>query len=301
LNGIFCSWKEFAMRAEKIKRKIFRQVFSVLVFLSFSSQLYAASAVKIAVTILPLADIAKQIAGEESEIITLLPPGANPHAFELTIQTVKELSDVQIAFAIGHGLDDWVQKALQAGSHARVVIVDANIELVGSHHPNPHYWLSAKNAKIMAQNMERTLSALNPEEAFAYQERLKRFWVQLDEVDQRVRQLFSDLPHREIVTFHESWPYFASDYDLVILGSVESCQDQGPTPRKLAHLSDLAHNRGIKVLFSEPTASKSMAQSVAQDLNLTLYQLDPMGRPEQSFSDLILENAHTISEALRHG
>lgn len=274
--------------------------FAAAFVLLFNSQLFAASTVKIAVTILPLSDIAGQIAGEGSEIITLLPPGSNPHTFELTTKAVKELSDVQIAFMIGHGLDDWARKAVEVGSKARVVGVGANIPLLGNNHPNPHYWLSIKNAKIIAQNMTRALSELNPEETQTYQERYRRYVVQLDELDRKIRQLFSDLPAKEIVTFHDSWPYFASDYGLVILGNVESCLDQGPTPRRLTDLSRRVRDRGVKVLFWEPAVSKETAESVAQDLDLKLFQLDPMGKPGQSLTDLIWENARTIHEALHH-
>jgi ABC-type Zn uptake system ZnuABC Zn-binding protein ZnuA len=287
------------MLAKKTKGKNICFGFAAgFIFLTLTFPLSAAPAVKIAVTISPLADMAKRIAGEESEVITLMPPGANPHAFELTIKAVKELNDAQVAFMIGHGLDDWIGKAAQAGSKARALTVDEGIHLLGA---NPHYWLSVKNAKIMAQNMTRTLSELNPGEAQAYRERLEHYLIQLDGLDQKIKNLFSDLPAREIITFHDSWPYFASEYGLIILGNVESCQDQGPTPRRLANLSNLVRSRGAKILFSEPTAPKDMAQSVARDLGLKLYQLDPMGKPGQSLTDLIWENVRTIHEALKHG
>jgi hypothetical protein len=48
--------------------------------------------VKVAATIFPLHDIARQVAGSVADVALVLPPGASPHTFEPTPASVRELS-----------------------------------------------------------------------------------------------------------------------------------------------------------------------------------------------------------------
>jgi len=283
----------------KVKKITICLFASTFLCLLFAAPLSAQSALKVAATISPLADIAEQITGEK--VFTILPSGTNPHAFELTVKAVKQLNNVRAIFMIGHGLDDWVSKVIEAAPGARLVVVDEGIQLEGSAHPNPHYWLSVRNAKIIARNITRALSEINSGRASEYEGRLGRYLIQLDELDEKIKTLFSDLSNRNMITFHDGWGYFASDYGFEILGSVEACLDQGPTPKRLAELFETARAKNVKVLFSEPAVPREMAESVARDGHFKLYQLDSIGRPGQSYVDLILENAHTIHKALSGG
>lgn len=115
--------------------------------------------------------------------------------------------------------------------------------------------------------------------------------------------MLSNLPVRKIITFHDGWRYFARDYGLEVVGSVEPSQGSEPTPKRLTHLADVIREQKIKVLFSEPAVSKTVAESLAKDFHLRLYELDPMGGSSnrKSFLDLMMANAHTIREALIHG
>ncbi len=272
---------------------------SAFLYLLFVVPLSAQPALKVAATISPLADIAEQITGEE--VFAILPSGTDPHVFELTVKAVKQLNEVRVIFVIGHGLDDWVGRIVETAPETRLVVVDQGISLLDAPHVNPHYWLSVKNAKIIAANIARALSEIDPERAGEYEGRLGRYLIQLGELDEKIKTLFSGLSDRNMITFHDGWGYFASDYGFEILGSVEACLDQGPTPKRLAELFETARSGNIKVLFSEPAVPKEMAESVARDGRFKLYQLDPIGRPGQSYVDLILENARTIHKALNGG
>lgn len=289
-------------------------VFAV-VALSFSANVKAENKtnLKIAATIFPLADIAQHIAssepmgfkpgGGEAKVITILPVGANPHTFELVPQAIKELEGARIIFVIGHGFDDWVKTIGESLPKAKTFTVDSGIDLVKPGSEDPHYWLSIANAKIIAKNIAHALSELEPEKKDQYEGNLARYLERLSEADRSIRKMFSDLPVRKIITFHDGWRYFARDYNLEVVGNVESSQGGEPTPKRLTHLADVIREQKIKVLFSEPAVSKAMAESVAGDFHLRLYELDPMGGSSnrKSFLDLMMANAHTIREALHDG
>lgn len=297
------------------KSKQICSVFFVLVLASvcFSANAEDKTDLKVAATIFPLADIAQHIAssaplgfrrgGGEAKIVTILPAGANPHTFELTPQTVKELEGTQIIFVIGHGFDDWIKAVGESLPGAKTVAVDEGIDLVEPGSEDPHYWLAITNAKIIAKNIAHALMELKPERKEQYQMNLVRYLEQLDETDRSIRKMLSNLPVRKIITFHDGWRYFARDYGLEVVGNVEPHQGGEPTPKRLTHLADVIREQKIKVLFSEPAVSKTVAESLARDFHLRLYVLDPMGGSSnrKSFLDLMLANAHTIHEALTYG
>ena len=259
------------------------------------------SGLKIAGTIFPLSDVAKQVAGEQSEVRTLLPAGANPHTFELSPAAVKELQGVRIVFAIGHGFDDWVHASVDHVEGLETFKVDQGIVLIREAREDPHYWLSIRNVKIMASNMAEVLSRLDPAARDRYQTNLSRYLMKLDETDGAIRKLLEDSRGRKVVTFHDGWRYFARDYRLDVLATVEPSVGSEPTPKRLAHLTDLIAKHKIRVLFSESAVPQQVAGSIARDLNLKLYQLDPFGDGTRSFLDLMMANAQVVSEALRDG
>ena len=303
------------MHARKNKRIFYAFFVLMITTLSLNPNLKAdnKTSFKIAATIFPLSDIAQHIAssepmgfkpgGGEAKVVTILPAGANPHTFELTPQAVKELEGARIIFVIGHGFDNWVKALGESLQKAKTFAVDNGINLVKSGGEDPHYWLSIANAKIIAKNIAHALSELEPDKKDQYESNLVRYLGQLDETDKSIRKMLSNLPTRKIMTFHNGWRYFARDYDLEVAGNVEPSQGGEPTPKHLTHLADVIREQKIKVLFSEPAVSKTVAESVAGDFHLRLYELDPMGGSSnrKSFLGLMLANAHTIREALSHG
>ncbi|MBI4358673.1 MAG: zinc ABC transporter substrate-binding protein [Candidatus Omnitrophica bacterium] len=259
------------------------------------------SRLKIAATIFPIADIAKQIAGEEAEVLTILPAGANPHAFELTPRAVKALEGVRAVFVVGHGFDDWIKTISESLPGAALLNVDEGIDLIGDKDKDPHYWLALTSAKTIARTIAERLGELEPAEHDRYQANLDAYLAKLEEGDQVIRNISSHLASRKIMTYHDGWRYFARDYGLEIVGTVESSQGNEPTPKRLAKLTQLVSRHRLKVLFSEPGVSKDVASSLAQDLNLKLHVLDPIGGrdgPTRSYLDLMVVNARVIGEAI---
>ena len=256
---------------------------------------------KIAATIFPLSDIAAHVAGEGNKVITILSPGADPHTFELTPQAVKALECIPIIFMVGHGLDDWVRSVAQSLSKAQMRTVDQGIELMESGGKDPHYWLSITNGKLIAKNIAQALSETNPSKRSEYQANLDAYLKQLDEAEQSIKNTLSGLAERRMITFHDGWRYFARDYGLKVIGSIESGNGKEPTPRRLVNLAEIISREKIKVLFSETTVPQAKAQGMVDDFHLRLYQLDPLGRKDQSYIELMKANARIVQEALGSG
>lgn len=274
---------------------------SSILFLAPTGLEAGAGKLKVAATIFPVADIVKQVGGAGVQVITVLPRGANPHVFELTPKSVKDLEQAKIVFAIGHRFDDWVKGIGESLPDVRVMMVDQGIPLIKTDTVDPHYWLSISNAKHIAQTVCSLLIELDSQNQEVYQRNLESYLSKLDETDQMFKEMFEGLPTRKLLTYHDGWRYFARDYGFEVIGNIESSEGAEPTPRKLAELSKAVKQFQIKALFSEPEVPKDIARSFAEDLGLNVYELDPLGKTLEggTYLDLMIKNANVICKA--HG
>lgn len=272
----------------------------------------AAPQLTVAATILPLADIAKNVGGEAIDSFSLLPPGASPHTFEPTPELMKKLQGVKILFMVGHGLDAWAADLAQNIPNLKTVVVDAGIQLrrpgtapaIGEHDEtgaeDPHYWLDAANGGTIASTIAEELAKADPDNAASYRANLEAYRKRISETDARIRELLKPHAGGKLVTHHDAWQYFAAAYGLEVVGSFEPSPGKTLTPKEMAELEKLIRNNGIKTVFIEPQLSEQVARPIADDLKLDIRALDPEGGSLQAkgYLDMLLTNAKTIADSL---
>ncbi|MDD2785477.1 MAG: metal ABC transporter substrate-binding protein [Patescibacteria group bacterium] len=264
---------------------------------------------RIAASINPIADMAAQIGGQFVKVDVILPPGASPHTFEPTPQQIRNMQGVALVFAIGHGLDDWIQPIVDNASGATVLAVDKDIKMrelplnqrdedEPDQTVDPHYWLTPANAKTISQNITDALSQADPAHKDAYASNLASYQKQLDDLDAYIKNKLSGITSREMITHHNAWGYFADAYGLQIVGTFEISPGREPTPQQIADLHSKAKEFNVKTIFSEPQLSDASLRPFVQDLSLNVKILDPVGT-NMGYIDMMRYNADTISKALR--
>lgn len=262
--------------------------------------------VKVAATIFPLYDIVRQLGGAAAEVVLVLPPGASPHTFEPTPSTVRALDGAKVLFVVGHGLDDWAARLARGAGVARVLPVDAGIALRrapdATHgRTDPHYWLSAPNAKAIARTVAAELSQLAPARRAEIASVLAAYLARLDAADAEVRRVLADLPSRRIATFHDAFGYFAEAYGLEVVATFEPYPGLEPSPRFVVEFQKKIRGAGVHVVFTEPQLSLDALRPIARDLGVTLAVLDPLGGPagREDYIALLLFDARSVASAMR--
>lgn len=275
-------------------------------------------------TIFPLYDIAREIAGDQADVLQILPSGASPHTYELTPADIKRLEKAQIIFKIGEGLDDWINNISDSLGGVQFVEADEGITLrttadehddadaVAEDHEegadegehthdgnDPHYWLSVVNAQIIAATIADELSRLDPDRADQYATNLTNYTAALTTLKADVQSSLASLDDPALITFHDSYRYFAAEFGLDIVGVFELTPGAEPTPQQLTELHALVDEHNITALFSEPQLSDAVIRPFANDTELPVYELDPLGgvNGRQSYIELIQYNADTIVNA----
>lgn len=268
---------------------------------------------RIAVTSYPLFDIASHVAAGVAETIVVLPPGSNPHTFEPLPSSQRAVSSSSVVFAVGHGFDDWID-SLASSAAVPKVTVDLGIRLRPPTAPfrdagqaeeddgaeDPHYWLSIPNVKIIAATIAADLARRFPDAAGRIRTDLAAYVRTLDDADAKVRRILSGVRHRNIVTLHDAWYYFAEAYDLRIVGSFEPTAGREPTPNYLAKLGSAVRDSGTRTLYVEPLLPLTGLEEFLNDNGLATAEIDPIeGATPGGYAAIMIRNATIIRDHQR--
>jgi ABC-type Zn uptake system ZnuABC Zn-binding protein ZnuA len=276
----------------------------------FSNPVVRAPVVKVAATIFPVYDIARQVAGGSVDVVLLLPPGASPHTFEPTPAAVRNLAGARTLFVIGHGLDDWAARTARGAGVTHIVPVDNRISLrqlsqdssdAGRQALDPHYWLSIANGMMIARTVAAEIEHLIPEQRDEIERALAGYVMNLEAADSEIRRLLANPPTRRIATLHDAFGYFAAAYNLDIVATFEPFPGKEPGPRFIQEFQRKVRDAAIRVLFSEPQLSVDAIRPIARDAGVTISVLDPIGGVpgRESYVALMLFNAHQVATTLQ--
>lgn len=261
--------------------------------------------VSVATTIFPLADIARNIAGDNINIIQVLPPGTSPHTYNLTPQKLAEIQNASALFAIGHGLDDQTIQAVTKATNIPVVIVDQNIPL--RHFENdqdhsrqsidPHYWLTVPNAKTIAGTIASTFQQIDPQNSDRYAGNLVAYSEQLDQLEQELQDKAAAANNKKFIAIHNAWSYFAGHYGLELLTTYEPVEGKQPSLTDIQQLQSIIQQHNISAFHTEPQKqSTSATRFLKEDLGLQIKILDPIGglNDYNSYFNLMRQNLNSI-------
>ncbi len=234
----------------------------------------------IAVTYGPLAYLLREVAGERCDVTVTLPPGANPESYDPTMAELRRLGDCAAYFQMNTpGFEESMAsrfKALARSDSARVADVSAGIERIeGTHaddsHGDPHIWNSVRNARTIAANMARELSAIDPAGASYYKPRLDSLTASLDALDAEIASTLKASGNRAFAIQHPSLSYFARDYGLEQI-PIES-DGKEPSPAQMAERLAYAIGHHPSVMFFEREHNPEQAAELARQIGVPLVEL----------------------------
>jgi zinc transport system substrate-binding protein len=198
-----------------------------------------------------------------------------------------------------------LEKALKQSPHLKMIQASEGIELVrgeGEEGENAHVWVSVSDHIRQIQNIAKGLAQADPTHAEAYQNNAKSYIEKLEALQKRMHEGLKDIKTRDIITFHEAFPYFAREFNLKIAAVIEREPGSEPSARDLAKTIHLIKQSNIKVLFAEPQYPSRAADLIARETGATVYTLDPAvtGPMEKDAYLQIMEaNLHELEKALK--
>lgn len=226
-----------------------------------------------------LAAIAKEIGGDLIEVKSIASGKNNLHYIEILPSYMLKVSKADIYLKIGLSHDYWADNIIDGARNNDLLIVDCSNGVdvlekptgkidasMGDIHAegNPHYWLNPDNGHVIAENIYEALIKSDPDNQSDYQDNYNSFNKKLDSAICVWQTQSATIPHREIVTYHNSWPYFARAFNLNIVGFIEPKPGIEPTASHSAELIKLIKQRKVTLIFKEPYFSARAPQSISE-------------------------------------
>ena len=269
--------------------------------------LFAEPKLSVAVTLAPYAKIVQEIAGENADVVTLVPPNANPHLFEPKPNTLRAFSKASLYLSDGSGLDKaWRPRFMGVNKNVRIVDISQGVSWMkgevhehehdhepphghAQHHAqeehhahehgeelDPHIWNSPRMAIVIASNVCSALVELDSVHAGVYRTNLEKFSKRLSDLDVKFTEATKALSEdrRTFIVFHPSYGYLARDYGLKQI-AVEM-HGKEPKPRDMQKLVHIAKEHQVKTVFVQPQFSRRAAESLSREIQAKIVSIDPL-------------------------
>jgi len=271
-----------------MRRKVWPAIGLMLILTACSSGVASQPApqaegkLRVVATTTVVGDVVGAVGGDAIALTVLLPTGADPHSYEPTPQDAAAVSDADVVFVNGAGLESFLDPLLEnAGGDAQVISVSEGITFrhLGGEHGDrdPHVWFDPHNVVVWVENVERTLSTLDPGDAGTYAANAGEYEASLQELDDWIREQAAQIPeaNRKLVTDHAAFGYFAERYGFEQAGAVFPGFNTlaEPSAQERAELEETIRALDVRAIFVGTTINPSLAQQIAEDTGVRVVFL----------------------------
>ncbi len=231
---------------------------------------------RVVTTVAPITSIVANVAGDRAEVHGVIPEGSDSHTYEPRPSVAELFTTADVVFVNGLSLEDPTKDLAgkNVPSGAQVVelgslvltpdqyIYDFSFPRDGGK-PNPHLWTNPPMARCYAVIAASVLSKADPANADNYRANAQAFGAKVDDLDQRFRAASAAMApgHRELLTYHDAYAYFAAWYGWKIIGAIQVSSFEDPTPKEVAELIAQIKAEKVPAIFgSEVFPSPVLAQ-----------------------------------------
>lgn len=236
------------------------------------------------------------------EVSCLAPPYVGClHDYSLTAGDMKKLAGADIFIANGAGMETFIGKAVKQSPSLKVIEASKGIAFGD----NPHVWVGISGAIRQVENIAGGIAAADPAHAGAYRTNAAAYVAKLEALRAEMHAALDGLKSRDIITFHEAFPHFASEFKLTIAGVIEREPGSEPNARELAETIETVKKKNVRALFAEPQYPSKCAQVIERETGIPVSILDPVvsgprepAKARDAYLDAMRKNLAVLRKAL---
>ena len=244
-------------------------------------------------------DVARQIAGDKATVVDVIArPDQDPHDFEPTAQTARDVAGARIVVLNGAGYDGWMDKLLHAQKAAGRRVIDVAALTGKKAGDNPHLWYNPATMKIVAAALSLALTDADPAHRADYQASYDVFAVSLRPIEDKIKAMRAKYSGVAIAATEPVFGYMA---DLIGLATREKefalavMNDSEPSPSQVAAFENDLKGRKVRALIVNAQAtspSVKRLRNIAQEIGMPVVavsETEPADTPYQKWMLLQLE------------
>jgi len=259
-----------------------------------------------------IADMARNVAGDAADVVSVTKPGAEIHNYQPTPKDIVRTDKANLVLWNGLGLELWFEKFLEQLGDVPSVVVTDGIKPIDINKgpytgkPNPHAWMSPRDALVYVDNIANAMAKADPENAEVYNKNATHYKAAIEQISEPLRVQIETIPeaHRWLVTSEGAFSYLARDFGLEELFLWPINADQQGTPSQVRNVIDKVNEHSIRTVFSESTISPKSAEQVARETGahyggvLYVDSLSEADGAVPTYLDLIQKTTNTIVKGL---
>ena len=275
---------------------------------------------RVVTTVSPITNIIQNIGGDRIDVTGIVPEGVNSHTFEPAPSDARLLAQADIIFVNGLFLEEPTIKLAEANKREGVEIVSLGEQTVTPEeyvydfsfpkeagNPNPHLWMNPLYAARYAELVAESLAAKDPANADFYRANAAAFAERIAVLDSAIAATLATIPveKRRLLTYHDSFAYFAPRYGMTVLGAVQPADFSEPSAQEVARLITQLREEKIPAIFGSEVFPSPILEQIAKESGAVfidqLRDDDLPGEPgdaNHSYFGLLVEDVRVITAAL---
>lgn len=285
----------------------------------------------------PLSSVLRSMLGDGVKVVTLLPSGRSPHGFNATAAQMRDVSEANLVVTVGLGIDPWAEQAAKAaggtetsGESVKIVSMAGLLGVQGvafcascgtthghdhahAHEskdeaqtmPQPqvngHLWLDPVRMKQFVEALETQLLLEFPERQNDIVTNTAKLKQELDQLNADYKFMLDEVPNKKLITFHNAFDLLAERYGLKVVAHLAEIEAHGPsvTAKEMRQVKQAVERYNLNVIYREPQMPKSAADAIVSETNVNLLVLDPLGKPGESYGELMRRNLEVLQQGQR--
>lgn len=271
-------------------------------------------------TVSPITNIVENVGGDLIDLTGLVPEGVSSHTFEPAPSDAKILAAADIVFMNGLHLEEPTRKLAETNiGNAGQIVELADLAITPDEwifdfsfpaeagDPNPHLWTNPVYARRYSEIVRDVLSKADVSNEARYSQNQAEFAEKVDALIEALKEATTTVPaeNRKLLTYHDSFPYFAREYGWIVVGAIQPSESSEPTAREVAVLIDQVRREGVPAIFGSEVFPSPVLEQIAKETGAKyvddLRDDDLPGDPEDpdhSYLGLMKFDFITMVEAL---
>ncbi|WP_028886645.1 metal ABC transporter solute-binding protein, Zn/Mn family [Teredinibacter turnerae] len=270
---------------------------------------YQSSPLNVVTSFSILADLAKELGGDNVKITNLVGANSDGHLYQPRPSDVVAVSAADLLIFNGLNFEGWMSRLIQSsGFDGAAIEASAGVrKMYHGDEVDPHAWQSLQNIKIYAKNINKALIEALPNRKADLNYRYQAFTEQVDALIAHSQRSFADIPiqNRIVITNHDAFGYLGRDLKVAFIAPVGISTDEEPSAADLAALIQQIKSKNVKALFLENISNKRLLQQISAEAGVSvggiLYSdaLSEREGPASTYLKMMNYNLRTLSGALK--
>lgn len=279
---------------------------------------------RVSATVPPIVDLVQRVAGQSTTVVGLVPSGVDSHTYEPRPEDARVLAQTELFFvpagqatpsvtdlAYRNLARDATMVELAAAIPPGEYIFNESQDQIASHghghDVNVHAWTNPRYAELFAELIAKQLSEADPANRADYEANAAELAAELRELDEATAAALETIPaeNRRLVVYHDSWDYFARDYGLEVVGTIQAADLAEPSAAEVAAMVGQIEEAGVPAFFGSEVFPSDVLETLSAETgaeyvgDLSDDRLPgEVGDAEHSYVGMMVANVRLMVEAL---